>query len=710
MKVRMRFECLFFMLIAFIFSVSANVSATIYNVSERDKDRIYVKGDVLYNNEYGHLHEVYIYIDDTLKAKLDYKESYTIDCSEDVYCKYADFYPNPSDVSYYYISYPKDEQPAPEVSVNDKQYDGTQVPFSIGPGIGTMTYYFVGINGTDYPETITPPSKVGDFSLNVRYSGDKTIKSWSGSYNFSITGTGNEDENRVLLTVPEHVSATYSNPSLGDIGSGTDTRVLTNESLTFTAKRYFFIMLGADKIEAQAEENVANTPYTYNLTLDSGIGQDAVMYEQTLVAGDYFRFGDNVTLRANEMVSWQQKGYTWDISNNMSYVTHKLCLDTNEETAYFEDSHLPSITCKNSMPQELGLCVSSGSGTVGDPYTFGINNKYRLAAYAYNTESVLRYVNGDQIEDANRTIIVDVTLETPIKDFTNSRRLLSYDLPFKVECTSGEYTYTVASVYKEGRYTATVPNYANPTYSSMLNTIIRDIYIDEANLPYTLSFNTNGADAIEDQTVLQGASPQKPSDPAREGYTFVGWYRDAEFAEEFDFDLPLDQNTTIYAKWSMTVPQNYSVKYKWDGENCTAVITFTDGSTDAVEMVQQTDGTWTGSYNGETITTKKIGIKAAEKSFIRQKNSDGTPTDKAVIAISVGLDPDDGVSITKIGFVVQIGNIQKAFTKTINAYAANYKLTLKIPSDKEITYYYFYEKSDGSEPAACEAVTEYPLV
>ncbi len=65
---------------------------------------------------------------------------------------------------------------------------------------------------------------------------------------------------------------------------------------------------------------------------------------------------------------------------------------------------------------------------------------------------------------------------------------------------------------------------------------------------YTVSYNTSGAQRIEDDRVYIGELPKKPADPVLEGYTFLGWFEDAELTLLYDFDLALDKNTTLYAK------------------------------------------------------------------------------------------------------------------------------------------------------------------
>lgn len=53
-----------------------------------------------------------------------------------------------------------------------------------------------------------------------------------------------------------------------------------------------------------------------------------------------------------------------------------------------------------------------------------------------------------------------------------------------------------------------------------------------------------------EQTVDSGDKAAKPADPAAEGYTFAGWYKDAAFTEKFDFDAEINADTEVYAKWT----------------------------------------------------------------------------------------------------------------------------------------------------------------
>ena len=69
---------------------------------------------------------------------------------------------------------------------------------------------------------------------------------------------------------------------------------------------------------------------------------------------------------------------------------------------------------------------------------------------------------------------------------------------------------------------------------------------------HTLTFETNGGSTIAPVTVRHGNAVARPADPTKDKYTFIGWYVDPEFTEEYDFATVLEADKTIYAKFELT--------------------------------------------------------------------------------------------------------------------------------------------------------------
>ncbi len=72
----------------------------------------------------------------------------------------------------------------------------------------------------------------------------------------------------------------------------------------------------------------------------------------------------------------------------------------------------------------------------------------------------------------------------------------------------------------------------------------------EVTDPVTVRFETNGGGTIDKQKIQKNTTATEPDAPTKTGYTFYGWYTDAEFSgEEFDFDTTVSESMTLYAKW-----------------------------------------------------------------------------------------------------------------------------------------------------------------
>ena len=135
------------------------------------------------------------------------------------------------------------------------------------------------------------------------------------------------------------------------------------------------------------------------------------------------------------------------------------------------------------------------------------------------------------------------------------------------------YRYKVGDTAAEEIYT---PASANQNYGMCTPAVGADgtlYYInDSGNLfavggkeapvikTFTVRFDTGEGSAVADQTIDEGGKAAKPADPEREGYTFDGWYADADGMQPFDFDSAITSDVTVYAKWNKKdVPVTISV-------------------------------------------------------------------------------------------------------------------------------------------------------
>ena len=77
-------------------------------------------------------------------------------------------------------------------------------------------------------------------------------------------------------------------------------------------------------------------------------------------------------------------------------------------------------------------------------------------------------------------------------------------------------------------------------------------YTEPAVVEHTVTFMSDGA-VYSTQTVAEGGVATLPSPaPAKEGYTFDGWF-DESLATQYSFSTPVTGDLTLYAKWTKTI-------------------------------------------------------------------------------------------------------------------------------------------------------------
>lgn len=81
----------------------------------------------------------------------------------------------------------------------------------------------------------------------------------------------------------------------------------------------------------------------------------------------------------------------------------------------------------------------------------------------------------------------------------------------------------------------------------------------EAGNTYEIAFDTNGIADVPAIYPEIDALPTIPAAPQVEGYVFAGWYFDAGYTTRYFFDYPLNEATTLYAKFYDTTLGEYIV-------------------------------------------------------------------------------------------------------------------------------------------------------
>ena len=103
---------------------------------------------------------------------------------------------------------------------------------------------------------------------------------------------------------------------------------------------------------------------------------------------------------------------------------------------------------------------------------------------------------------------------------------------------------------------------------------------------HRVTFDSNGGSAIEAVQVEDGNPVSEPAVPVREGYTFKGWYTDAQLVKPYNFAEPVTDDLTLYAKWE----KDAAPEPKPDPEPVVHHVTFDSNGGTAVAAQKVEDG------------------------------------------------------------------------------------------------------------------------
>ena len=107
---------------------------------------------------------------------------------------------------------------------------------------------------------------------------------------------------------------------------------------------------------------------------------------------------------------------------------------------------------------------------------------------------------------------------------------------------------------------------------------------------FTVTFNSDGGSAVDAQTIDEGETATKPTDPTKAGYTFAGWTLNGE---AYDFTTPVSSDIQLVATWAKDAVK-YTVTFNSDG-----------GSTVAAQEIVE------NSLASEPVAPTKTGYKFA---------------------------------------------------------------------------------------------------
>ncbi|MCC5910367.1 MAG: InlB B-repeat-containing protein, partial [Clostridiaceae bacterium] len=212
-------------------------------------------------------------------------------------------------------------------------------------------------------------------------------------------------------------------------------------------------------------------------------------------------------------------------------------------------------------------------------------NQANLKIYGFDDSTAKAYA------ETNRHIFISLYSTVTFQDYDGS--LLKTEVVYH-----GEAATAPSSPTREG-YTFTGWNKAFANVTTDLD-VIAQYDINQ----YIVTFNSQGGSEVPEKTVNYSSKIIEPVSPTREGYAFVGWYKDETLTDSWSFSTDkVKENTMLYAKWlsnesniMLASPNNVIID-----EDFSETFTLSIQNNTVTKTVYASDLSLSGAFSGLSI-------------------------------------------------------------------------------------------------------------
>ena len=397
-----------------------------------------------------------------------------------------------------------------------------------------------------------------------------TVTASSGNYGAGIGG-GMESTGGSVTITGGTIKASGGHSTLADVGAGYNgsfnaVTISEDATVTDTSGRAVYVKetVFIDKQPLTSAAHVGNTPVSFvsarahsGLSYQWQISADSTNWTalegETAAETAVFAMTEErngAYLRCRLTNGWGNVIFTDAVQIHvLAFTKQPVNVDANlDDMVVFEIASVCSnVTYQWQRSYDKGTTWADISGKTA--YMMAINATLTESSAMYRC--VITASNGDQLASNVVSLNLDLgdTVTYAVEYFLQNPDGNGYTLTSRrvVEGISG------ASVTApDASYAGFTENTGKGTVSGTVagdSSLVLSRYFDRNT--YTITFCMNGGGALPDLRALYGASVQAPAAPSRYGYTFDGWYVDANLTKAYVFDtMPLG-GTTVYAKWRL---------------------------------------------------------------------------------------------------------------------------------------------------------------
>lgn len=263
---------------------------------------------------------------------------------------------------------------------------------------------------------------------------------------------------------------------------------------------------------------------------------------------------------------------------------YKFLYYTKNDAILKDDEKLIKDTTLNAIFQELYIVnghtikFDTAGGNIIDDIIVIDGNLLAEPKNPIKDGYIFKYWELDgYVFDFNTPIVRDITLNAVWEKYDEDVKL--YTVTFNSNGGSAVLSKTVKenfSVVKpsnpikngytfiEWQLNGKSYNFNTPvTQNITLNAVWKKNTNEEEKETYTVIFDSNGGTKISNQTIEKNKLVTRPSNPTKNGYTFIEWQLNGK---SYDFNTPVTQNMTLHATWNeVKVEKTYIITFDANG-------------------------------------------------------------------------------------------------------------------------------------------------
>lgn len=282
------------------------------------------------------------------------------------------------------------------------------------------------------------------------------------------------------------------------------------------------------------------------------------------------------------------------------------------ESAKLKTTSRYQKTVWSSSDESIATVSSNGTVTGVAPGTATITAKTR-SLFGFGKTKVTTYTvivfEAEADEEEAITVTAGETLALSVDPDGGSVTWSSSDEEIAVVDENGVVTGVSAG---DATITATIKKTTRTRWFFWWRTTIttEEVTFDITVLPaeevihyFTVTFESNGGSAVDEQVVEEGLAAAEPEAPVLDGCTFTGWYTDAELTTVYDFSTPVTADITLYAGWEEII-NYFTVTFESNGGSAVDEQVIEEGLTAVEPEAPVLEGyTFTGWYADAELTT-----------------------------------------------------------------------------------------------------------